>query len=92
MPSRKGSKNKRTLATDRQKDQLRKEGVDPKDYIVSCLADPSNYEEIRYKAASDLMEYYYAKKPRAVTGAFAVKNVEDMNEEELLSFLGMLGV
>lgn len=64
MPSRKGSRNKKTLATEAQRQQLIDQGVDPKDYIVSCLADPENFNEIKFRAAETLMEYYYAKLSR----------------------------
>lgn len=59
----KGTPNKRTLATDRQREQLRKEGIDPKDYIIGVL-NGDDYDEIRYKAALDLMEFYYPKLSR----------------------------
>jgi len=88
MARPKGAKNKKTLATEKKIKELKEKGLDPKDYIVSCMNDPANYDEIQYRAASDLMEYYYAKKPRAMTGVFSTKPIEEMNEAELAIFLG----
>lgn len=64
MPSRKGSKNKRTLATDKQLEQMKQEGVDPKDYLTGILAGTTEYEQHRFRAAEVLMEYTYAKLSR----------------------------
>ena len=64
MPRPKGSKNKRKLATDRQREEMRAQGLDPKDYIIGCMNNSEQFDEIRYKAASDLMEYYYPKLAR----------------------------
>jgi len=89
MARPKGSRNKKTLATERQRQKLRDEGVDPKDYLKSCLADPDNYDEVRYKAACDLMEYYYPKLARnTVTGKFAIADLNSMSEDQLAALLG----
>lgn len=42
---------------------MRAKGVDPKDYIEGVL-NGGPYDEIRYKAALDLMEFYYPKLQR----------------------------
>lgn len=86
------SRNKKTLATERQRDEMRKHGLDPKDYVISVLNEPEKYDEIRYRAAMDLMEFYYPKLARnTVTGAIGIKNINDMTEEELVAFLAMNG-
>lgn len=64
MPRTKGSRNKKKLATDRQIQAMREEGTDPKDYITSCMKDPTNFDPIRFKAAETLMEYTHAKLSR----------------------------
>ena len=57
----KGTRNKKTLATERQREEMRKKGLDPKDYVIACLNDPEQFDAIQYKAAIDLMPYYYPK-------------------------------
>lgn len=57
----KGTRNKRTLATERQAQKRRAEGIDPMDYISGVLKGDVAYDEIKYKAAFDLMPYCHPK-------------------------------
>lgn len=59
MPRPKGSKNKRTIA--RQQAIKDYGGIDPREYLASVLADPDQYDEIKFMAAKELMPYTYAR-------------------------------
>jgi len=64
MPRPTGSRAKKTLATERQLAEMRKAGVDPKDYLIGILAGTVEYDEHKFRAAETLMEFMYAKLSR----------------------------
>ena len=54
-----GARNKRTIA--REAAIRDYEGIDPREYLASVLADPEQYDEIKFMAAKELMPYTYAR-------------------------------
>lgn len=90
---KKGTPNKKTLDRQKAAKSLQDEGVDPKDYIVSCIKDPTNFDEIKYRASVDLMPYMYAKlASTSVKGSLAIGDISNMNEDQLTELAQKLGV
>lgn len=79
MPSRKGSRNKVTLATEAQIEKLKQAGTDPKDYIIGVMAGTHEFDPIKMRAAEILMEFFYAKLSRVEMKAL-IREVKDPAE------------
>ena len=60
----KGTKNKRTLATESQIEALKQAGTDPKDYLIGVMAGTHEHDPHKVRAAEVLMEYMYSKLAR----------------------------
>lgn len=57
----KGRKSRRTLASEKQLDEMRKSGAHPKDYIIGVLTGELEYDKDKAWAAETLMPYTCAK-------------------------------
>ncbi len=85
MPSRKGSRNKVTLATEAQIKKLKQAGTDPKDYIIGVMAGTHEFDPIKFRAAEVMMEYCYAKLSRVEMKALIreVRDPTELTDEDL---------
>jgi len=90
---KKGTPNKKTVEREEAVKAIKESGVDPKDYIVSCIKNPDNFDEVKYRASVDLMPYMYAKlASTSVKGSLAVANINEMSEEQLMELANSLGL
>lgn len=57
-----------TLAKRRAELAASEMGIDPKEYLMSVLADPTTSKSERITAANILLPYYHSKKPTQISG------------------------
>ncbi len=77
----KGTRNKRTLATERQIKKLKQAGKDPKDYLAGVMAGTHEHDPNKVRAAEVLMEFYYPKLQRTTVKADVRITHEEMLDE-----------
>lgn len=85
----KGSRSKKTLATEKQIKKLKQAGADPKDYIAGVMKGTHEYDPIKMRAAEILMEYTYAKLQRTQVQAEVTvrKDPSDYSDADLAAII-----